>query len=59
MRYLSRDLSRRSFLKGMAAAGFTLTAAESVLQSLTPLAEGQTIAPEPVRIIGGYSLATG
>ena len=53
MRYLSRDLSRRSFLKGMAAAGFTLTAAESVLSSLTPLAEAQTIAPEAVRIMEG------
>ena len=35
MRYLSHDLTRRSFLRSMAAAGFTLTAAESVLDSLT------------------------
>jgi hypothetical protein len=39
MCYVSHDLTRRSFLKNMAAAGFTLTAAESVLKSLTPLAE--------------------
>jgi len=53
MRYLSHDLTRRSFLKSMAVAGFTLTAAESVLKSLTPLAEAQTIAPEAVRIMEG------
>ena len=48
MRYLSHDLTRRSFLRSMAAAGFTLTAAESVLDSLTPLAQAQTVAPEAV-----------
>src|ERR1043166_1107550 len=53
MRYLSRDLTRRSFIKAMAAAGFTLTAAESVLNSLTPLAEAQTVAPEAVKIVEG------
>ncbi|HEX2928222.1 MAG TPA: thiamine pyrophosphate-binding protein [Candidatus Binatia bacterium] len=37
----------------MAAAGFTLAAAESVLQSLAPLAEAQTIAPESVKIVEG------
>jgi benzoylformate decarboxylase len=53
MRYLNRDLSRRSFLQGMAAAGFSLAAAESVLKSLIPLAEAQTVAPEAVRLMEG------
>lgn len=37
--FLNRDLSRRGFLKAMAAAGFTATAAESVLNSLVPVAQ--------------------
>lgn len=39
--YLSRSISRRGFLKGMTAAGVTLAAAESVLDSLIPLAHAQ------------------
>jgi thiamine pyrophosphate-dependent acetolactate synthase large subunit-like protein len=53
MRYLNHDLSRRSFLKSLAAAGFTLAAAKSILRSLTPLAEAQTVAPEAIKIMEG------
>ena len=53
MRYLSRDLSRRSFVKNMASIGFTMAAAESILRSLTPLAEAQTIPPEGIKVMEG------
>ena len=39
--YLSRSISRRGFLKGMTAAGVSLAAAESVLDSLIPVAHAQ------------------
>jgi len=39
--YLSRSISRRGFLKGMTAAGVSLAAAESVLDSLVPVAHAQ------------------
>jgi benzoylformate decarboxylase len=52
-RYLSRNLSRRGFLKGMAAAGVSLAAAESILDSLVPLAQAQTAAPEAVKMVEG------
>ena len=35
-RYLSHSISRRTFLKGMTGAGFSLTAAQGVLDSLIP-----------------------
>src|SRR5207247_2369751 len=37
MRYLNNDLSRRGFLRKMAAAGFTTVAAKELLASLSPL----------------------
>jgi thiamine pyrophosphate-dependent acetolactate synthase large subunit-like protein len=37
MGYLNNDLSRRGFLKQMAAAGFSATAAKEMLQSLGPI----------------------
>src|SRR5207249_6421325 len=40
-RYLSRSISRRSFLKGLTTAGISLAAAESVLESLVPAARAQ------------------
>lgn len=39
--YLSRSISRRNFLKGLTTAGVSLAAAESILQSLVPLAHAQ------------------
>ena len=53
MRYLNHDLSRRSFLKGLAAAGFTVTAAQSVLDSLTPYAHAASIPKEKIRMFEG------
>ncbi|MGH7774313.1 MAG: thiamine pyrophosphate-binding protein [Candidatus Binatia bacterium] len=43
MDYLRQDLSRRGFIKAMAAAGFTMAAAESVLKSLAPVAHADTV----------------
>lgn len=40
--YLNKGISRRGFIKGMAAMGFAMTAIESVLDSLTPFAEANT-----------------
>ena len=42
MNYLNQDLSRHPFSEAMAAAGFTVAAAESVLQNfvLGPCADG-------------------
>src|SRR6185369_11908366 len=39
--YLDLGLSRRGFLKAMAAAGFTMTAAESILKNLAPVAHAE------------------
>ena len=47
MRYLNNGLSRRGFLKKMAAAGFSTVAAKAVLESLSPLtADGAERAAE-------------
>ena len=58
--YLDLGLSRRGFLKAMAAAGFTMAAAESVLKSMTPVAHPQTAGKEylkPFEGNGGALLA--
>src|SRR5262249_11870134 len=52
-RYLSRNISRRGFLKGMTAAGVSLAAAESILDSLVPLAQAQTPAAEAIKMVEG------
>jgi thiamine pyrophosphate-dependent acetolactate synthase large subunit-like protein len=39
--YLSRSISRRGFLKGLTTAGVSLAAAESILESLVPVAHAQ------------------
>src|SRR3954462_9876267 len=48
-RYLSHSISRRTFLKGMSGAGFSLTAAQGVLDSLIPAAHAQ----ERIKIFEG------
>jgi len=40
-RYLTDSISRRTFLKGLASAGLSATAAQSVLDSLIPVAHAQ------------------
>lgn len=60
MDYLNQGLSRRGFLKAMASAGFTMAAAESVLQSLAPLAHAQSAGKsywKPFEGNGGAMLA--
>ncbi|MBI4483354.1 MAG: thiamine pyrophosphate-binding protein, partial [Acidobacteria bacterium] len=54
--YLSNSISRRGFLKRLTTAGVSLAAAESILQSLTPLAraqEARPISPEGVKLFQG------
>src|SRR3954464_6027215 len=48
-RYLSHSISRRTFMKGMTGAGFSLTAAQGVLDSLIPAAHAQ----ESIKIFEG------
>lgn len=56
MGYLSNKLSRRSFFRKMAAAGFTTVAAKELLNSLTPI----TAAAEmPAQEISGYKVVEG
>jgi thiamine pyrophosphate-dependent acetolactate synthase large subunit-like protein len=55
-RYLSRSISRRSFLKGMSTAGISLAAAESILESLVPVAQAQEagrIAADGIKVVEG------
>src|SRR4030095_16666951 len=40
-RYLSHSVSRRNFLKGLTAAGISMTAARGILESLESLAYAQ------------------
>lgn len=53
MDYLNQDLSRRGFFKAMAAAGFTVAAAESVLESLAPIAHAETVGKSYVKPFEG------
>ena len=62
--YMSKTLSRRGFVNRLVKTGVTLTAAQSVVQSLTPIVYGKTgdtdITPEDVRLFegtGGEALA--
>lgn len=62
--YMSKTLSRRGFVNRLVKTGVTLTAAQSVVQSLTPMVYGKTgdtdITPEDVRLFegtGGEALA--
>ena len=56
-RYLSRGISRRTFLKGLTTAGLTATAARSVLDSLIPAAHAQSAAG--AKAIEGFKLVEG
>jgi thiamine pyrophosphate-dependent acetolactate synthase large subunit-like protein len=54
---MSKTLSRRGFVNRLVKTGVTLAAAQSVVQSLTPMVYGETgeadVAPEDVRIFEG------
>jgi len=53
-RFLSKGLSRRGFLKGLAAAGLSASAARSVLDSLVPVAHAQDAgAIEGIKVVEG------
>src|SRR5438477_290214 len=55
-RYLSRSISRRGFLRGLTTAGISLASAESILESLVPIAHAQEargIAPEAIKMVEG------
>jgi thiamine pyrophosphate-dependent acetolactate synthase large subunit-like protein len=51
-RYLSHSISRRTFLKGLTTSGLSLSAAQSVLDSLVPAARAQA-AGEAVKVVEG------
>ena len=51
-RYLSRSISRRTFLKGLATSGLSAAAAQSVLDSLVPAAQAQA-AGEAAKVVEG------
>ena len=55
--YLSKAISRRGFVSRLAKTGVSLAAAQSVVQSLTPLVYGKTgdtdVSPEDIRIFEG------
>jgi benzoylformate decarboxylase len=55
--YLSKTISRRGFVNRLAKTGVTLAAAQSVVQSLTPMVYGKTgdtdVSPEDIRIFQG------
>jgi benzoylformate decarboxylase len=53
--YLSRSISRRTFLKGLSTTGVSLAAAQSVLESLVPVAHAQEArrAGEAIRVFEG------
>jgi acetolactate synthase-1/2/3 large subunit len=55
-RYLSRSISRRGFLKGLTTAGISLAAAESILESIVPVAHAQDtrrVAPDAIKMVEG------
>jgi benzoylformate decarboxylase len=55
--YLSKTISRRGFVNRLVKTGVTLAAAQSVVQSLTPMVYGKTgdtdVTPEDIRIFQG------
>ena len=53
MRFLNGELSRRGFLKGLLATGFSLTAAQSVVDSFRGYAEAQEIPPTVIKPFQG------
>jgi thiamine pyrophosphate-dependent acetolactate synthase large subunit-like protein len=53
MRFLNGGLSRRGFLKGLLATGFSLTAARSVVDSFKSYAEAQEIPPTVIKPFQG------
>src|SRR5207245_2689558 len=55
-RYLSRSISRRGVLKGLTTAGISLAPAQSIPESLVPIAHAQEargIAPEAIKMVEG------
>lgn len=51
--YLNRRLSRRGFVRSMAKLGFSVAAASSVLESLTPLAKAESADPSSATLVEG------
>jgi thiamine pyrophosphate-dependent acetolactate synthase large subunit-like protein len=48
VKYLSKGVSRRGFVTGLTKAGLTMTAAQSVLASVSTVSYGQTPPSEPI-----------
>jgi benzoylformate decarboxylase len=56
VKYLSKDISRRSFVTGLTQAGLTMTAAQSVLSSVSTVSQAQ-VAPTPAAPAAGGRVA--
>jgi len=59
-RYLSESISRRGFLKGLTTAGVSIAAAQSILDSVSAVAQAQEVrrgGPEGVKIFQGTAAA--
>ena len=52
VKYLSKGVSRRNFVTGLTKAGLTMTAAQSVLSSVSTVAVAQGVAPVPAAAAG-------
>src|SRR5689334_4738645 len=50
---MSNKVSRRGFITSMVAAGYSVTAAESALRAVEPLAQGAQVAPALTRTVKG------
>src|SRR3954462_5707020 len=48
VKYLSKGVSRRGFVTGLTKAGLTMSAAQSVLASVSTASYGQTPPSEPI-----------
>ena len=58
VKYLSKGVSRRGFVTGLTKAGLTMTAAQSVLASVSTVSYGQT-GPQPPAPTGAGAAAAG
>jgi benzoylformate decarboxylase len=58
VKYLSKGISRRSFVTGLTQAGLTMTAAQSVLSSVSTVSQAQVAPATTAPAAGGGAAAT-
>src|SRR5215216_4071270 len=59
VKYLSKGVSRRGFVTGLTKAGLTMTAAQSVLASVSSVTYGQTGPQPPADAGAGSAVSAG